>query len=42
MPTAIREKTSNLLYLSRRKGVSFANLKTFVPGWPFGRRRDRQ
>jgi len=29
--TAIREKASNLLHLSRRKAVSFANLKTFVP-----------
>jgi hypothetical protein len=36
--TAIREKASNLLHLSRRKGVSFANLKTFVPGWSFGPR----
>ena len=33
---AIREKASNLLHLSRRKAVSFANLKTFVPDLPLG------
>jgi len=32
----IREKASNPLHLSRRKAVSFAKLKTFVPGLPLG------
>jgi hypothetical protein len=34
--TTIREKPANPLHLSRRKGVSFANLKTFVPDLPLG------
>ena len=34
--TAIREKASNPLHLSRRKAVSFVNLKAFVPGLPPG------
>src|ERR1700730_15237584 len=33
----MREKAPNPFHLSRRKAVSFANLKTFVPGSPFAR-----
>jgi hypothetical protein len=33
----IREKAPNPFHLIRREAVSFANLKTFVPGSPFGR-----
>jgi hypothetical protein len=32
----IRENASNPLHLIRRKTVSFADRKTFVPGLPFG------
>jgi hypothetical protein len=32
----IREKVPNPFHLIRREAVSFANLKTFVPGLPFG------
>ena len=31
----IREKAPNPFHLIRREAVSFANLKTFVPGLPF-------
>jgi hypothetical protein len=33
----IREKAPNPFHLIRREAISFANLKTFVPGPPFGR-----
>jgi len=33
----IRKKPANPFHLIRREAVSFANLKTFVPGSPFGR-----
>ena len=33
---AVHEKGSNPLHLIRRKAISFANLKTSVPGLPFG------
>jgi hypothetical protein len=32
-----RKKAANPFHLIRRKAVSFANLKTFVPRPPFGR-----
>src|SRR5260370_18506264 len=35
--TTIREKAANPLHLSRRKAVSFPNLKTFVPDLRLGR-----
>jgi hypothetical protein len=33
----MREKAPNPFHLIRREAVSFTNLKTFVPGSPFGR-----
>jgi hypothetical protein len=35
--TTIREKAANPFHLSRRKAISFPNLKTFVPDLRFGR-----
>src|SRR5260370_8275824 len=36
--TTICQNASNSLHLSRREGISFANLNTFVPRLPFDRR----